>query len=489
MTTGFTTQIPVPKISERYKAAYDPVGTSKPKRRTFYSGQFTWRARCDHYDKLVEEQPLLKRALFTYAGMVVAQGVFFKPSETKPKREELEAGQAEQKITEQKQKRVAYAVAEDAAEQAEKFKRDQQIISKFWETTYRASKYGGCFWEITYEPVFSFRIPTLQECIEPAEADDQGVILRWKQIVNGQLTAEWQNGTELILIPFLGGTTATWPYSPSLLAGLETESEMLTSMEESVKDYSEKQAWPYEILALGDSTTTVSDDDYQTARIEWKNRQPGEGIATRNMPVDIKAGGTGSAPIRELAVLCELMKDNVVDGTMIPPISKLYNSTEASAREMTKFVMTALGQPWQWRLAENFEEAILKNWLEASGFSRKSCPQTLFESPDVHKKEEGEYWTSLVQAQIQTPAQACEHLGLDYDEEYFTEKQKMEQEQMQKQLDVKAGEKPKEENAKPENREPIIQEHLVRGESFLVTKVRTGKHGSLIHEVDDAEGR
>lgn len=434
-----------PSVTEKYRAAYQPTGTAKPKRTTFYPGQYSWTERCRHYDEICIQYPLLKRALFAFAGLVTAQGVYFKPAETKPKKETLEAEKAEAKLSEAV-KRESYNVAVDAAERADKLKVEQQVNTKFYETSFRAAKYGGCFWEITWEPTFSFRIPPLQECIEPAEADDQGTITKWRQIVNGVPTADWTN-EELIAIPFLGEETSTWPFAPSLLAGTETETSMLVEMESSAKDYSEKQAWPYEALQLGDAANPVSDDEYSQARSEWRNRKPGEGIVT-SVPTQILAGGTGSAPIRELAVLCELMKDNIVDVTMVPPISKLYNSTEASAKEMNKAVMTTLGQPWQWRLAEKFEVAVLKPWMEMQGFSRRASPITVFESPDVHKKEEGEYWTSLVSAKIQSPMQACEHLGLEYDEDYWNEQVKMEQEKFKQQLDAKAQSAPN--DAKPE---------------------------------------
>jgi hypothetical protein len=405
-----------PKATEKFKAAYDPVGYTRPQRKTFYPGQFTWKSRCSHYDKLTEQYPILKMGLFTLAGLITAQGVWFKPAVNK--------------------KDETYPLAEEALYRTEKFKNEQQVTSKFWETAFRMAKYGGCFWEVTDTPTFGFRIPPMQECIEPYSADEEGNITGWRQIVNGATTATWTSD-ELVLVPFLGATTDTWPYAPSLLTGLETETEMLVELEQSVKDYSEKQAWPYEILAMGDNQNTVSDDDYEVGRREWKNRRPGEGIATRNMPVQILPGGTGSAPIRELAVLCGLMKDNVVDATMVPPISKLYNSTEASAKVMTAHVMSTIGQPVQWRLAERFVDGVLKPWLEGSGFSRKSCPLVVFESPDANKKEEGEYWTGLVNAKIQSPMQACEHLGLEYDEDYWSEQVRLEQEKFSQQLKAK----------------------------------------------------
>jgi hypothetical protein len=449
-----------PHLREKYRAAYDPYDTTasktsvlksnKPKLKIYNLGENSWRKRCEHYDKLCEQYPLLKMSLFTIAGLVTAQGLFFKPA-----------------VNRQDE---TYRLAEEAVYRVDKFQREQKVISKFYETVFKAAKYGGCFWEVSFDPVFSFRIPPLQECIEPYQADEQGNITMWRQVVNGRETAQWPSN-ELILYPFLGETTATWPFAPSLLTGTETESEMLVAMEEATKDYTEKQAWPYEILSLGDAQNPISESDYSTARNEWRNRQPGEGIATFNVPVDIKPGGTGSAPIRELAVLCELMKQNINDAVMVPAVSQLHNATEASAKVLTQHVMTTLGQPLQWRLKEYFQEGILKPWLETSGFSRKSCPQILFESPDVHKKEEGEYWVSLVNAKIQTPRQACERLELEYDEAYWTQAEK----QMQMQFEQQAKQKEQEDEQEDGEQEPKSfgngKVERVKGKSYQVTEL------------------
>jgi hypothetical protein len=414
------------QAKEVYRAAFDKTASTRPQRKTFQLGEHSWYERCKHYDELTDAYSLSKVAPFTIAGLTTAQGVYFKPAVNK---------------ADDKGKPVSSGLDQDAFDMAEEFKQEQHVNSIFYETSWRAAKYGGCFWEITDSPIFGFRLPPMQECIEPAEADAQGTIVKWRQVVNHVTVAEWTN-EELILIPFLGVTTDTWPFAPSIFAGTETELEMLTGIEESAKAYSEKQAWPYEVLALGDATSSVSDSDYEGARNEWRNRQPGEGLATRNMPVAIVPGGTGSAPLRDLAVLCELMKDNVQDSVMIAPISKLYNATEASAKEMTKHIMTVLGQPWQWQLASYFEQYILKPYIVASGFSVRSLPKVVFESPDVHKAEEGQYWTSLVSAKIQTPQQACDHLGLEYDQEYWDQQVKMEQDKFQQQLDAKAQSQP-----------------------------------------------
>ena len=402
-------------LLERFKAGYDKgVGTGKPKRKVFHVGQNSWYSRCKHYDQLWEEQPLFKQSVLALAGLVVSQGVFLKPAVNKQDE--------------------TYGLAEEAVWRIEKSLVHEHVNMKFYNTVVNIGKYGACFWEIDNTNEFKWQLPTLQECIEPAEADEQGQIVRWRQRVNGVIQAEWTN-EELIIIPW-NTTTATWPYGSSLGVGSETELEALIDMETNAKDYMEKQAWPYEILALGNENSRVLDSEYATARTEWRNRKPGEGIATRNMPVEIIPGGTGSAPIRELSTLCQLMKDNVHDGLIMPPLSKLYNSTEASAKVMTAHVMSILGQPIQWLLKETYQENVLKRYLEGIGFSRKSCPEVLFESPDVHKKEEGEYWVGLVTAKIQSPKQAAEHLGLEYDEEYWDAEFERQQQELQQNQQV-----------------------------------------------------
>ena len=354
----------------------------------------------------------------------------------------------------------SYAVAEDACYFADQFRDQRYVNSKLFNTIDSIAFSGSCFWELSDNETFDFRIPPLQEYIEPYEANEQGEITRWRQVVNGQVKAEWTNN-QLKLISFRP-TTATWPYGNGLGVGLETEMEMLVDTETSVKDYSEKAAWPYEVLALGDKDSMVTDSDYSTARTEWKNRKPGEGIATRNMPVQIIAGGTNSAPVRELAAICAFMKDNVHDGLVVPPISKLYNSTEASAKELRKQVMDIIGQPLQWLLKEHYEQDVLKSYIIQQGFSVKSSPMAMFEAPDVHKKEEGEYWIGLVQNKIQSPVQACDHLGLEYDEDWWKQEE-------EKQLELQK--QKSEANPKAEGEVPKQE-----GKSWKVTELKAEVH-------------
>jgi len=394
------------RVTEKFRAGYDARGGSgKSKRKVYSAGENTWTSRCRHYNNLWKEYALFRQAVTSLAGLVNPQGVYFKPAVNK--------------------KDESYALAEEALYRCEQFRDNRFVNGKIYETAWYLGKYGSCFWELGEDP-FDFRVPTLQEYIEPWKADAQGNIVAWRQIVNGAEKATWTD--DLVLLSW-NVTYETWPYGNGLAVGLETEMSALVDMETSSKDYMEKSAWPYEILQVGNGQYTPSDADYESARTNWSNRKPGEGLVT-DMPSQIIAGGTNSAPIRELAALCGLMKDNIHDGFIVPPLSKLYNATEASAKELRAHVMMVIGHPVQWLIAENMQEYVLKPLLERSGFSRRSCPTMVFEDSSALKKDEAEVWLGLVQAGIQSPEQACKHLRLDWDEEYAKEKQRLEQEQL-----------------------------------------------------------
>ena len=420
-------------VKEQYKAAFDKLYGGKPTRKIYQLGEASWAGRHKHYMDLRESYPLFDKSVLGLAGLVMSQGIYHKPAVNR--------------------KDETYALAEDAVFRADKFRDQRYINSKMFSTVVALGSVGSCFWEISDNDIFDFRIPTLQEYIEPASADGEGNITGWRQIIHGTTTAEWTS-QQLKLISW-NPTSSTWPYGNGLGVGLETELEALVQMETDSKDFMGKQAWPYEVLALGDNANPVSPTTLTEARSEWMQRKPGQGLVT-DVPTNIIPGGTGSSPIRDLAALCTLMKDNVHDGLVVPPVLKLYNSTEASANVLVKHVMTILGQPLQWLLKEHYETDILKPFMIQQGFSVKACPMAMFESPDAYKKEEGDFWVSLVQNKIQSPIQACDHLGLEYDEAYWAEQERKQQEQMQQQLDAKASTSPfqKKEGSAPNDAKP-----------------------------------
>jgi len=442
-----------PKIKEKFKGTVDSVG-GEHKSRRYYIGEHSWASNCNKFERMTQAYPLLKQGLLTLAGIVIPEGAFTAPAQKRPvkKSDRNSLSESESKT---------YALAEEAQWRVEKFNKDMRVNSVLYNTVYTMCKFGSCFWELTEEPKFAFRIIPNQETIEPATGDGVGNVTGWRQVIHGSPVAEWP--AESIVHFAWNVSSSSWPYGTPFLTGLEEETEALLQMEASAQEYMHKEAWPYEILSLGNMENRIDPDDYAKAKTAWKNRKPGQGITARNIPIQLLKGGTGQNPLRELSELMTFMKDTIQDGLMVPAISKLYNSTEASAREMTSHIMTVLGQPIQWLIKEKYEEQVIKPYVESIGFSRKSAPELIFESSTSHKAEEAPFWKIMGELKVQTPEQIAEHLGLEYDDKYWIAKQKDEEEQMklsQKTM-VNAG-KPADTTEKPKEKKSNVEEWVVK---------------------------
>jgi len=199
-----------------------------------------------------------------------------------------------------------------------------------------------------------------------------------------------------------------------LLVGLENECEILEELEANANAYMEKQAWPYELWQIGNGQFMPGDNEVQSIRSKWRNRSIGENMIT-SYPIDVKPGGTGGQPIQALHELLNFTKENIIDAVMVPPISKQWSSTMASAQEMMPWARANLIQPMQEIIGTILEEAVYKPFLELQGFSVRVCPSVKWEAPDAHKDEEAEYWSLLVQSGIVPPEFAAEQLGFDMD--------------------------------------------------------------------------
>ena len=111
------------------------------------------------------------------------------------------------------------------------------------------------------------------------------------------------------------------------------------------------------------------------------------------------------------------MKDNCIDGLMIPPISKQYNSTEASAKEMLPWAQANLIHPLQRIISRQIRREVYMPLLMGFDYSVKLCPELSFESPDADRDEVADYYSKLVQAEIMPPQFAARELG--FEEEYL----------------------------------------------------------------------
>lgn len=381
-----------PHIREKFKGFFDTGLSTRKQRKTFYLGGRTWATRCKHFDKVYERHSLAKQAILTIAGQLTAKGVFLEAAGDYPR-------------------------AEEALQKCEELNRRIKMPLLIRRTGYAMAKYGSCFWEKSKTPIFDARLIPKQEDIEPVEQNNVGDINVWRQASYGREIATWRHNSEDYMndsiIPFHWDVTSqSFPYGTSILVGLDTEFEILEKLEDNAQDYMEKQAWPYELLQLGNGEYMPTDTELEAARKKWDKRQIGENIIT-TMPSDLKQGGTGAHPLQALDRLLHFVKDNIIDGSMIPPISKQWSSTEASATEMMPWAYANIIAPMQQIIAFTIEDEVYRPFLEGLGFSVRVCPEMKWEAPDAHKEEESNYWALQVQSGIVPAEYAAEQQGFD----------------------------------------------------------------------------
>jgi hypothetical protein len=257
-------------LLEKFKASVSMGYGGKPSRKTFSQGEHSWLTRCKYFDKLADDYPLFNQSCLSLAGLTTAQGVFYSPAV--------------------KKNDESYPLAEEAVYRLEKLSQKLRVISKFYETVYRMAKFGAAFWEVTFQPEFDFRLAPFQEGIEPYGVNEIGEVESWRQIINGTVKAEWSatptNDTYLIIVPW-NVKSNTWPYGTSLGVGSETELESLINMETNASAYMEKQAYPWELVGLGNEKTMINDSEYQSAKSEIKSNQRSTGISSTYCEVPV----------------------------------------------------------------------------------------------------------------------------------------------------------------------------------------------------------
>lgn len=406
-------EIRLPRIlGESFKGFFTTAGAPKRKRK-FWTGELSWKARCEYNDQIYHRFPLCKSQVLTIAGQLTAEGVFTEAAYTEGPHKQS---------------------SDDAKDKIDDLNKQIGLDSLLYETAIGMAKYGGNFWEKTFDPVFDARVLPMQEDIEPHAQDLVGNITHWRQNVLGQRETPTWSVEQIVHFPW-NVTSKSWPYGTSLLTGLDIVFEILEQLETDIKDFMHKAAFPYEVLGIGDKEYRPTADEVSAAKTKWKNKVPGEHILT-NYPVNLVTGGTGDKTITNLNDILNFLKDECIDGLLVPPISKQWSSTMASATEMLPWAQANLIRPMQRIIRRKIEQEIYKPYLMDIGFSVKVCPKLLFESPDAHKDEEAEYWALQVQSGIVPAEYAALEQGFDMDKikQMREEEQKRQEEQMQQQM-------------------------------------------------------
>jgi len=425
------------QIFEKFKGFF-VSGSSVTKKRKFWQGEKSWQDRCKFYNQIYERFPLAKAQILTIAGQLTAEGVF-----------------TEAAFNEGPHKESSLKAKDKIDELNEQIGLDTLL----YETSAGMAKYGGCFWEKTWQPRFDTRIIPAQELIEPDEKDLIGNIVRWRQNVWGQRKAPSWSAEEIVHFAW-NITSKSWPYGTSLLTGLDVVFEILEQLETDIKEFMHHSAFPYELWQVGNPDYRPTDTEVNTIKTKVKNWEPGEHHVT-SYPIDLKTGGTGDKQITQLNDVLNFLKDECIDGLLVPPISKQWSSTMASATEMLPWAQANLIRPMQRIIKRKIEKEIYQPYLEDLGFSVKVTPKLSFESPDAHKDEEAEYWALQVQSGIVPAKYAAEQQGFDMEkiEQYQQEEDEKKEEMFQNQpqqfpISPKQGVKQK---VKPENKKVVVE--------------------------------
>jgi hypothetical protein len=390
---------------------------------------FSFEEYSKRFDDYCSKYPKVKSALLTVAGQVVADGVFTSIEDDYPR-------------------------AKDAQQICDDFNKHVGMYLKIRKTALRMVKYGTAFWELDWNDVNGLNVQLIphQEHMVPIYVANE--LTGWEYQVNHKAQAKWDK--EAIAV-FALDPEENDPYGTSLLTGIDYELSAQDEIRSNLLAYLKKQAFASNVLQVGDGTFTPQTEEIDAIRTEVKNRKVGEDFVT-SYPLGLQVMGAAAIETRMIPDTLKFTDDQVTDALMAPPISKLYNSTEASATVMTDWARANLITPIQNIIREVVEKQVYQPLLEDQNFTAKLTPELSFDPPDVHTTDEANYWKILLEGKVQSPEQVCKELGLIYDKKYFDNQLKMEQEQMQAQLDAKAKQA---EPDKPQQDKQAVKEYKI----------------------------
>ena len=415
--------------------------------QTFNIGELNWRDRCLYYDAVFENHGLAKSIATTIAGQLMAEGTYITEND--------------RIHTEQS------CIATEAKLEIEQLNEDIHLDQLLYDATLKMVKHGSVFFE-TDESEWNIRLIPFQETVEPYKQDSQGEITDWRQIIQNQQAAEWNIEQNEIIHTSWGISGKSWPYGTSLYAGLDVDFETLQQLKLDLKEYMHNNAFPMEIYAVGDGQYMPTGDDLAQIRSFVKVMQPGQKMIT-SYPINHVSGGVGDREVRGIQDILPFIKEEIIDGGGIPPVSKQWNATEASAKEMMPWTMANYITPLQRIFRFDLEEHFYKPYLEELGYSMRLCPKLLFAPPDANKVEDAQFWTGLISAGLPA-AYAWEELGFDVDHiqelQDENDKRMLEQQKLQAALNPE-GSVPKDAKPKQEESAKEFDEWMVRKRKAL----------------------
>ena len=369
-------------------------------------GRFDFMKYCEKYERYKQDYPKVKSALLTVSGQVMAEGVFTIPAE----RTDNKTGKTEK-----------YPRAIEAKLEVDKLNEKINLDGIIQMTAQRMVHYGTAFLEKTYTPEFSVRpvVPKYQKYMMPRWNKELGVLDGWDLKIRNEVKASWKNN-EIIVVPW--DVDVHYPFGTSLLEGIDRELSISDNILAGLEKYVKRQAWATHMVQVGDPTYTPGDTELNAFRTQVRRGEVGQTIIT-NAPISKETLGAGDVETQMIPDILAFEDDQIADSLMMPPLSKLYNSTQASSVEMTDWARANLITPIQRIIQRKVEEELFWAYLEPLGYSKRVVPKLSFNPPEAGRLDEAKYWSELVVAKIASPKQAASDLGMDYDEAYWKEQE------------------------------------------------------------------
>lgn len=372
------------------KGIFESFKARTPKHERPDWTRFNFQQYSRRFDQYYTDHTDVKAAVLTIAGVLTAEGIFVKA-----------AGD--------------YDRAKEAAEKIEQFNKRTRIDSMIYETAIRLTKYGTCFWEKDFSAVHGLNIQLIphQEHMRP-HFTNIGEIDRWKYTVHQMPKHSW---TPQQVCVFPWNVTTNPPFGTSLLTGIDLELNLKHDILKNLGAYLENAAFASNVLQVGDGQYMPTESQVTDMESKVRNREVGEDFLT-TYPTDVKVMGSAQIETRMIPDTLEFTQERITDAMLVPPISKLYNSTEASAKVMSDWCRSVAITPMQRLIAQVIEEQVYTPYLEDMGFSVRVVPELAFEPPDkwINQMAEDMNLTELVASGILSRKAAAELLGLG--EEY-----------------------------------------------------------------------
>lgn len=427
----------VNKLKNKTRGFFESFHAVVPKQDRPDWMTFDFRSYCERFDEYANKYPKVKSCLQTIAGQSISDGVF---------------------ITEADE----YERAVEAKERCERFNRENcyfmgrrvnmNILA--YETFFRMIQYGTAFWEKDFRHPNGLAVQLLaySKYLTPVFSK-QGELVKWEMRKDAQVLRSWVP-EEIVVFP--APPLRNPPFGTSWLTGIDYELNTQGTIRKNLLAYLEKQAFASNVLQVGDGNYMPGSDEVTAIETKVRNREVGEDFVT-SYPTNLQVMGAAQIETRMIPEALEFTDTQITDALNSPPISKLYNSTEASATVMTDWNRAITAYPLQRVFSNIVETEVYEPFLVDLGYSSRVFPSLAFDPPDVHTKEEADYHLALVQGEIETPEQAAKKLGIDWDKAYWDKQRKEKEEQMK--MQPQNGE---DQQGKDDNEKRVTEEYLVR---------------------------